>query len=85
MAPSYHSGVVNYQWCKELTVLYVQHRQKQVGFSGLGNPFVAAQTSPNLLAKGGSNTLQEARFPSSPANSGNVSLILLSFTMSWLD
>lgn len=64
---------------------YVQHRQKQVGFSGLGSPFAAAQTFPNLLAKGGSNALEEARFPSSPANSGNASFIILSFTMSWLD
>lgn len=57
MAPLYHSGVMNYQWCKELSVVCVQHRQKQVGFSGLGNPSAAAQTSPNLLAKVGSKAL----------------------------
>lgn len=76
---------MNYQECKETSVLYVQHRQKQVGFSGLGSPFAAAQTSPNLLAKVGSGTLEEAGFPSCLANSGNESFILQSFTMSWLD
>lgn len=85
LVPSYDSGAMNYQECKEPSVLYVQHRQKQVGFSGLGSPFAAAQTSPSLLAKVGSGTLEEARFPSCPANSGNESFILLSFTMSWLD
>lgn len=85
MAPSCHSGAMNYLWWKELSMLYVQHRQKQVGFSSLGSPFAAAQTSPNLLAKVGSYTLEEEQFPISPANSGNASFILLSFTMSWLD
>lgn len=44
MAPSCHSGAMNYLWWKELLELYVQHRQKQVGFSELGSPFAAAQT-----------------------------------------
>lgn len=85
LVPSYDSEAMNYQECKEPSVLYVQHRQKQVGFSRQGSPFAAAQTSPSLLAKVGSGTLEEARFPSCPANSGNESFILVSLTMSWLD
>lgn len=37
MAPSCHSAAMNYLWWKELLELYVQHRQKQVGFSELGS------------------------------------------------